>query len=271
MEKHIKIIGIYKIQNKINNKCYIGSSINILTRLQKHKSLLRKNRHNNSYLQNAFNKYNESNFSMEILEICNLENLLEREQHYVNLYGDYNITKEVIRNTPSEESKLKHSKTRKELYRLGLLSKTTKSIIQYDLKGNFINNWNSITEASIKLNINPSTIIRVLKGTYKQGKGFIWRYLEDEIIPDNIDFRHKDSFVNKRSRKVIFTSDNEILEFDSLKLACIYFNTTHNNLMQYYRKKFKFKKKYFVDLVKLGEFMETPEVDNHELSTNLNG
>lgn len=265
----IKLIGIYKIQNKVNNKCYIGSSIDITNRFYVHLSSLRHNKHQNIYLQNAWNKYGEDNFDVEIIEQCDKCILSEREQYYVDLLGNYNITKEVIRNTPSEESKLKHSNTRKEMHKLGLLSKTVRSIIQYDLNGNKIKEWESITEASKNLNINQSTILRVLKNTYKQGKGFIWRYLEDKEIPI-VDFTRKDIVKNSRSKKVILTSNDEKLEFDSIKLAARHFNITRHNFTQYITKNLKFKRKYKIDLVKLGEFMETPEVDNHELSTDLN-
>lgn len=45
--------GIYQIENKINSKVYIGSSNNIKRRWQKHKALLRHNKHPNSHLQAA--------------------------------------------------------------------------------------------------------------------------------------------------------------------------------------------------------------------------
>lgn len=266
----MRISGIYQILNKITNKSYIGSSINCVKRIGYHKSLLKYNKHNNTYLQNSYNKHNLNNFEFKIIEVCDENKLLEREQYYVNLLGNYNITKEVIRNIPSEESKLKHSNTKKEMYKKGLLSKTTKSILQYDLKGVFIKEWNSITEASKSLNIHVTTIIRVLDGTYKQGKGYLWRYSENKIIPNNINFKRKEINVTKSSKKVILTSEDEILEFDSIKLAAAHFNITRQNFIQYVVKDLKFKKKYKIDLIKSGEFSETPEVDNTELSTNLN-
>jgi hypothetical protein len=50
-------IGIYCIENIINNKKYIGMSSGINTyRLSSHKRRLRKNIHVNACLQNAYNK-----------------------------------------------------------------------------------------------------------------------------------------------------------------------------------------------------------------------
>lgn len=52
-----KISGIYKILNIKNGKFYIGSSNNIKVRWSQHKTLLKNNKHENKYLQNAWNKY----------------------------------------------------------------------------------------------------------------------------------------------------------------------------------------------------------------------
>lgn len=42
--------GIYQIYNPINNKRYIGSSINVERRLKEHLRNLEKNRHSNNHL-----------------------------------------------------------------------------------------------------------------------------------------------------------------------------------------------------------------------------
>ncbi|MEK6885003.1 MAG: GIY-YIG nuclease family protein [Nanoarchaeota archaeon] len=76
--------GIYKITNLITNKFYIGGSITVKQRLSSHKSMLRGNKHSNPYLQNAFNFYGEINFKFEILEYCNKDKVLEREQIWLD-------------------------------------------------------------------------------------------------------------------------------------------------------------------------------------------
>lgn len=50
-----KKCGIYQIINTINNDIYIGSSVDIVTRFSSHKSCLRRNKHENIYLQFAWN------------------------------------------------------------------------------------------------------------------------------------------------------------------------------------------------------------------------
>lgn len=78
------MIGIYKIQSKIDNKYYIGSSINIFKRWKEHKYELRNNRHSNSHLQNFVNKYTLDNLDFIIIEECTKDNIITREQEYLN-------------------------------------------------------------------------------------------------------------------------------------------------------------------------------------------
>lgn len=76
--------GIYLITCTANGKIYIGSTINFRSRWAQHKSLLNKREHKNPPLQHAWNKYGESAFVCEVLELCSREMLFEREQHYLN-------------------------------------------------------------------------------------------------------------------------------------------------------------------------------------------
>lgn len=83
--------GIYSI--KINNKYYVGKDVYIHQnkRLRQHLNLLRKNKHYNRYLQNAFNKYN-GNYEYEILfkdAVITNEELSEIEQFYIELLDSY--------------------------------------------------------------------------------------------------------------------------------------------------------------------------------------
>jgi group I intron endonuclease len=85
------MIGIYRIKNKTNEKCYYGSSKNIEKRWKTHLNQLRNKKHINCILQNAWNKYGEDSFIFEIVEECELENLFDTEQKYLDTCGDYNI------------------------------------------------------------------------------------------------------------------------------------------------------------------------------------
>lgn len=92
-------VYIYKITNTINNKCYIGQSIQTNNiRLNNHRYLLRANRHSNPYLQSAWNFYGEEAFVFEKIkfaqtteELDSLEKQLIQEHGSDNREFGYNI------------------------------------------------------------------------------------------------------------------------------------------------------------------------------------
>ena len=86
--------GIYKITNLSNGKCYIGSTVNFTKRWNRHKQLLRLNKHHAPHLQAAFNKYGADNFKWEILLICAKSDLIFYEQRALDTYKpEYNVAK----------------------------------------------------------------------------------------------------------------------------------------------------------------------------------
>jgi group I intron endonuclease len=110
--------GIYKIENLVDKKIYIGSSINLESRKYKHFWMLDNDKHDNNHLQNSYNKFGKDIFKFEILEICDTTELFERENHYIEMYKSnineygYNLAlvTESRRNTYNEEVKTKLSK-----------------------------------------------------------------------------------------------------------------------------------------------------------------
>ena len=83
---------IYHITNDVNNKKYIGKTINLLHRLQDHFSRLEKNQHHSHKLQRAVNKYGIEHFkvSYEEVEIKNEEELNLLEILEIQKYDSYN-------------------------------------------------------------------------------------------------------------------------------------------------------------------------------------
>lgn len=79
-----KSIGIYCIENTVNNKKYIGLSRNIEQRWNEHRSKLRRGKHGNVYLQRAWNNYGENAFKFYIIEVCDSDMLSEREAYYID-------------------------------------------------------------------------------------------------------------------------------------------------------------------------------------------
>ena len=82
---------VYKITNKINNKCYIGSSIRTEKRWKQHINASNNpnSPHYNYPLYQAFRKYGIDNFKFEILEQreCGELEIREIESNYIKLYN----------------------------------------------------------------------------------------------------------------------------------------------------------------------------------------
>lgn len=79
--------GIYCIENIINNKKYIGQSIDINDRWRRHVNELEHNCHHNDYLQKSWNKNGKNNFDFYVLEYCDVDSLDDKERYYISLYN----------------------------------------------------------------------------------------------------------------------------------------------------------------------------------------
>ena len=110
------ICGIYKIENKINHKVYIGQSVDIYSRWYNHKCSLRNGTHYNLHLQCAWNKYGEENFDFSIIAECTEEDLNQVEMMYISNYQSYksefgyNLTLGGEGSVPNDETREKFSR-----------------------------------------------------------------------------------------------------------------------------------------------------------------
>lgn len=80
-------VGIYKYENKLNGKVYIGLSSCIERRYGQH--LTAANHSPLMTIDKAIHKYGIENFSFEIIEQCNEEELDEREIYWIAYYDSY--------------------------------------------------------------------------------------------------------------------------------------------------------------------------------------
>ena len=187
-----KICGIYKITNKINGKCYIGQSKDIIKRWKTEYKWY----HINKHLQAAFNKYGFENFDFEIIEECEPGLLNEREQFWISIYNSfdrnfgYNKTLGGA-GTPgrtfvmTEETKNKirlantgHKFTSEQLEEFRNIIRDNQ-IVVYCYETNKY--YTSIANAARELNICKEAIRHVITGESKQAINYRFCKITDNI------------------------------------------------------------------------------------------
>lgn len=88
------MVGIYKIENLVNGKVYIGQSRDIKRRWITHKTVINTTSKQlqqlwRNPLYAAFHKYGIENFSFSVIEECEQGKLNEREIFYIKKYHSY--------------------------------------------------------------------------------------------------------------------------------------------------------------------------------------
>ena len=238
-EKTIGNIGIYKIENLANNKVYIGLSSNLNKRFYEHKRLLILNTHTNRYLQRSWNKYGQDNFIFEILEICNKDDLSNKEIYYIQKYDSfingYNSTSGGLNNYKyngkikiTMSKKIKGRKlsleTRKKMsdskYNKGNMF--SKKVIKMDMNGNIIIIYDYMNQINRIEGFETKSIRECCEGTNKNRKtayGYIWLYL-DNYSSNSFDIKeHLPRTLNAGKPISIFQytlSGELVMEFSSI-------------------------------------------------------
>lgn len=169
-----KIIGIYCIENKINNKKYIGQSVDIKNRWSKHKNELESNIHHNQYLQQSWNKYGKENFKFYIIIECSKSELNELEICYIKKFDSinkkygYNLTK---------------GGDKKVQFTYDVLEKISNSsskfpVLQFTLDGILVNQYKNCNVAAKELNLESKRLYQCCQNNerYKTAYGYIWIY-----------------------------------------------------------------------------------------------
>jgi len=128
-------MGIYKITCLVDDKFYIGSTNNFSSRWNYHKNCLRRNCHDNNYLQNSWNKHGEDNFKFEIIKYVNSrDKLIEEEQKELNNFIPFD--RNILFNICEAASTLKGIK-RSDKFKQNLsLKRTGENNPMYGVVGN---------------------------------------------------------------------------------------------------------------------------------------
>lgn len=217
--------GIYQITNLSNSKVYIGSAVCLKQRSITHISNLLRNKHHSPHLQNSFNKNGRDSFEIDILQICRVEDLLFYEQKWIDLtqsihakFG-YNICP-IAGNCLG----VKHSKET----RLKVSESQLKSVLQYDLNGNFIKEWKSQKEIAFIFNCRPCCINGAISGRKRSAKNYMWRLKYIEEYPTKID--NYKSTIKPQGKRISIEKDNNKEEFKSVSELCKHLNIKHTSI-----------------------------------------
>lgn len=180
-----KICGIYKIDNISNDHCYIGSSVQIGIRFQQHKLRLRKGTHHSVYLQRAWDRYGKDSFVFSIIEECAKEDIVEREQHYLDtIRPQYNIA--IKANKPPIDPE-RSRKTMKRLWAEGRLEHRKKAVERIDPNTGEIKEYESATEAEQDgfMQQSVSACCAGIKASYAN---YYWQYIDGSTPESNTSY-----------------------------------------------------------------------------------
>ena len=147
--------GVYCLINKINGHSYVGSSINLASRMKNYlnTTFLKSKQNNNMPIVKALLKYNHSNFTLLILEHVEAQYLTVRETYFITfVIPYYNVLKQGYSSLG-----YKHTKETKqllsELAKNRVHSDVTKGLIAKALTGEnnpFYNKSHSI-ESKVRM------------------------------------------------------------------------------------------------------------------------
>jgi hypothetical protein len=219
---------VYVGQTNGNNKKYKGSSL-ILMRYRKKYGTV-------NY---------EKRFKLEKIKHCLKEQLNDEERFWIKYYDTFNnglnlteggtdvLYKTILGKTfPEKSKKLKGIKRSSETIELlkkakkgfipselcfinGILARM-KKVLQYDLKGNFMKEWESISQIETTLNIHKSLISDCCLGKQKTAKGYLWIFKTNENYPLKINPP------SRKPRKKLPTSGRAMpIEIEGIKYLSI--------------------------------------------------
>lgn len=205
---------IYVLKDPNNLKVrYIGVTVRKLNqRLSQHIHDAKNNKgtHKVHWIKKLLN--NNQKPIIELLEICNEKNWQEREIYWIGQFENLTNTREGgagIIFKPAESFR----KNIEQRY---------KPIVQLDLDCKFIQEFQSIKEASEKLNIYRGSIENVLNKWSKTAQGFHFVYKKYYIPDYKIQIIKRRKTVKKNTEiKVIYNCGKELI-FSTLKETALY-------------------------------------------------
>lgn len=158
--------GIYKWENLINHKCYIGQSIDLNKRIAHHFSNIKNGRYDNP-LYRAINKYGLENFDVALIEVLEASDDLkskldEREKYYIQKYNSYgkNGYNQTLGGDGGISGYKFTSEQREHVSRnsIKVAEEKSRRIYMYNIKTRYIQIWIDVKHTAEYLKVNGATI-----------------------------------------------------------------------------------------------------------------
>lgn len=246
-----------------SGKCYIGSATDLSKRFRNYYNLSYLETHKNkSIIYKALLKYGYHKFSLGILEYCDINVLIEREQYYMDsLKPEYNICKIAgsslgFKHSEATKAKMrvnntgkKHtSETRKKIgqslqsIKVNNIPRVIKpeTIIKissrchgvrvkaYDKSNNLIKIFPTIISAAKYFNISTKTLALTLKTGISYDGNFI------------LKFELKDTRIR------VYDCNRELINiFDNVFKASVWCNIPYTSMTRYIKSGKLYKNKYY--------------------------
>lgn len=240
--------GIYAFKNVMNNKMYIGSSVDIYHRKRQHLSKLRRNLHHNLHLQRAWNLYGEETFEFIVLQRkIPTEDIYKFEKNFIiafdtlnngynqclpNENGSPGFTEETIEKLRRISYQHHHGETSEEEYQIWLENKNKprelignnhlkKGVVQLNRKtGKVIKIFESRAELEKGLNLGKEKSYKYINKPYYKD----WVLVCQENYDENKDYRYfhkyeKHTPYKRLKLKMTCTSTGNTIICDNMDVA----------------------------------------------------
>lgn len=233
------IPGIYKWENRINHKCYIGQSIDLNKRLAHHFSNIKNDRYDNP-LYRAIKKYGLENFDVTIIEVLEASDDLkskldEREVYYIQKYNSYG--KNGYNQTLGGDGGIlgyKFTKEQRELVSKNstkVAEEKNRRVYMYNIRTNYIQMWIDVKHTAEYLKMNGATIRKAcLDQIHLIRDEWVLGYSEEDVktrAKDVLKYKNTGCFQQQYCGTFVYKGD----EFTgSIKEAAEYFNISKSYL-----------------------------------------
>lgn len=289
--------GVYVLKNILDNSIYVGHASNLRLRKNAHYTRLNNNQHSNKHLQNAFNLYGRENFKFYAIEYCECDKqiLARVETYWVNVLNpEYNIrmvvesnlglkkSAEDVEKTASKLRGIKRSQWIRDRISKALTGRKRpievikkialklkgkenllmqKSVLQYDLNGQFVARWKSVTEASRAFGSKGSVVSSACTAKAKSVFNYLWfhevgfteQLLRERVISKNtrLQYVRVKCTPNKTEQPVVQLNVDDLYVHTYKSIADAQRQTGTNGIVRCCKESHRtangFRWKYFLD------------------------